>query len=158
MSDAGDRNDGDASGDEESLAPRSRKRRGLRVPVDDVPRQSFVDLQRPPGARESGAGREPPPRVSGAPRVAQEMRVVPPEANETAPTRSTPTSTPTTSGPEAKANLSSVELSLDADLEVEAAPPPPPRSYRPPPPPPSWGPPPPAASPPPPAREPKRRV
>ena len=137
MSDTDDRNDGDSSEDEESLAPRSRKRRGLRVPVDDVPRQSFVDLPQTGGARESGAGRPPPARVS-QPRLAQEMRVV--QAAKSEPPRA---ATPTSGGAEAiapsRANVSSVEVSLDAELEVEAAPvAPAPRSYRPPPPPPSW--------------------
>jgi len=142
MSDTGDRNDGDSSGDEESLAPRSRKRRGLRVPVDDVPRQSFVDLPQGGGARESGVGRPLPARVS-QPRLAQEMRTVEPASSEHAWRASTPPLGGLPATAASRPDVPSVEVSLDAELEVEAAPvPPAPRSYRPPPPPPSWSPPP----------------
>ncbi len=132
MSDTGDRDDGDASGEEESLTPRSRKRRGLRVPVDDVPRQSFVDLARP--SRDSGVGRhsavtDDASRASAP--SAMNAASAPSASADSADTADSRVTAP-------RARVQSVELSLDAELEVEAAPPPPPRSYRPPPPPPSW--------------------
>ncbi|MBX7197246.1 MAG: hypothetical protein K1X94_34670, partial [Sandaracinaceae bacterium] len=127
MSDTRDRDDGPTD-EGESLVPRSgRKRRGLRVPVDDVPRQSFVDVARPPtrDSRESAVGRDP-------------IRA----SLEAAPAAATPSPAPSAAAtpgeaPAGRQRMPSVELTLDAELEVEPPPPPRPRPCRPPPPPPT---------------------
>jgi SAM-dependent methyltransferase len=124
MSDTRDGNEPEGTADDsESLVPprAGRKRRGLRVPVDDVPRQSFVDVQRPDlSARSSAVNVERPNLERPGPER--------PSAPEPAPAE-----------PPSRTRVPSVELSLDAEIEVEPQrpPPPPPRSYRPPPPPPA---------------------
>jgi SAM-dependent methyltransferase len=136
MSDTRDGNEPEDTSDEsESLVPprSGRKRRGLRVPVDDVPRQSFVDVKRPDlSARSSSVGVERPSTPEPTPDPSRGQ----PEASRVS-TEASRVSTEASVDTSPRARVASVELSLDAELEVEPTPPPPPpRSYRPPPPPP----------------------
>lgn len=128
MSDSRDHDDTDGRDSAESLVPHAgqrsgRRRRGLRVPVDDVPRQSFVDLQ--PPSRPSLVPPAEPRAASG---------------EHSAPARHAAAGEPLASGERATSEdrtasedrMPSEELSLDAEEVLEA-----PRSYPPPPPPPT---------------------